>query len=246
MAEKIIKDSFVYCWTDIKTNILYVGVHKGKIDDGYICSSKIMLKEYKKRPYDFVRQIVATGDYRSMYDFESLILRLENVSTNKNYYNKAQNNGYFLNKGKPLSEDHKNKIKNYFKKNDHPMLGKSHSHESKAKMRESRLRYMRENDITMRGENHPMFGKKHSKSHCENIGNSLRGKKRFGENFKLSGQKRSGVYQITFPDGSIEVIKNLHQFCIKNLLNTSNMLNRGKSKGYLCKNLHTKEIPNVY
>ena len=34
------KEAFVYCWTDHKTNKLYVGVHKGSINDGYICSSK--------------------------------------------------------------------------------------------------------------------------------------------------------------------------------------------------------------
>jgi hypothetical protein len=33
------KDSFVYCWTDHKTGMLYVGSHKGTIDDGYVCSS---------------------------------------------------------------------------------------------------------------------------------------------------------------------------------------------------------------
>ena len=54
-------NSFVYCWTDKKTNMLYVGSHKGSIDDGYICSSKPMMKEYKKRPQDFSRQIVAEG-----------------------------------------------------------------------------------------------------------------------------------------------------------------------------------------
>jgi hypothetical protein len=45
---EILKEAFVYCWTDKLHNKLYVGVHKGNVDDGYICSSKIMLKEYKK------------------------------------------------------------------------------------------------------------------------------------------------------------------------------------------------------
>ena len=40
-------ESFVYCWTDTKRNMLYVGKHKGDINDGYICSSKYFLSEYK-------------------------------------------------------------------------------------------------------------------------------------------------------------------------------------------------------
>ena len=43
-------EAFVYCWTDNLTNILYVGSHKGTEDDGYVCSSKYMMKEYKSRP----------------------------------------------------------------------------------------------------------------------------------------------------------------------------------------------------
>lgn len=45
-------ESFVYCWTDTKRNMLYVGKHKGDINDGYICSSKYFLSEYKNKTYD--------------------------------------------------------------------------------------------------------------------------------------------------------------------------------------------------
>ena len=39
-------NAFVYCWTDHRNNKLYVGSHKGSINDGYICSSShIMPKE---------------------------------------------------------------------------------------------------------------------------------------------------------------------------------------------------------
>lgn len=37
-------ESFVYCWTDHKRSKLYIGYHKGSPDDGYVCSSKRMLK----------------------------------------------------------------------------------------------------------------------------------------------------------------------------------------------------------
>jgi hypothetical protein len=38
--------SFVYCWSDQKTAKVYVGMHKGTVNDGYICSSKHMLKAF--------------------------------------------------------------------------------------------------------------------------------------------------------------------------------------------------------
>jgi hypothetical protein len=52
--------AYVYCWTDVKTKRLYIGKHKGSLDDGYICSSKYFLSEYKKRPEEFIRTIIAT------------------------------------------------------------------------------------------------------------------------------------------------------------------------------------------
>lgn len=52
-------EAFVYCWTDKATNKLYIGSQKGSTDDGYICSSKYMLKEFYERPDDFSRQIIA-------------------------------------------------------------------------------------------------------------------------------------------------------------------------------------------
>ena len=55
-------NGFVYCWSDKKTAKVYVGIHSGSIDDGYICSSKTMLTEYKQRTTDFSRQILFVGE----------------------------------------------------------------------------------------------------------------------------------------------------------------------------------------
>ena len=68
-------NSFVYCWTDKATNKLYVGFHKGSVDDGYVCSSKHMMAEYELRPYDFSRQIVATGTYDDCREFEIALIK---------------------------------------------------------------------------------------------------------------------------------------------------------------------------
>ena len=72
-------EAFVYCWTDMKTSKLYVGWHKGSVDDGYVCSSKPMLEEYYMRPNDFKRQIIASGLSNDMIALESAILKTEKV-----------------------------------------------------------------------------------------------------------------------------------------------------------------------
>jgi hypothetical protein len=102
-------ESFVYCWTDHKTNKLYVGVHKGTQTDGYVCSSKKMLEEYNTRPHDFSRQIIANGPYQEMISLETAILRAANASKNPDFYNKHNNNGRVPKDN--LSEDHKDKIR---------------------------------------------------------------------------------------------------------------------------------------
>ena len=44
-------EAFVYCWTDHKTNKIYIGSHKGDVNDGYVCSSKYMMEEYDNVHY---------------------------------------------------------------------------------------------------------------------------------------------------------------------------------------------------
>lgn len=76
-------DSFVYCWSDHKTAKVYVGVHKGFSDDGYICSSKTMKNEYLLRPEDFTREILTYGSFKDCANFEVSINKqlLKNLDT---------------------------------------------------------------------------------------------------------------------------------------------------------------------
>ena len=48
----------MYLWRDRQAKRFYLGSHYGAIDDGYICGSKRMLREYAKRPQDFRRRVV--------------------------------------------------------------------------------------------------------------------------------------------------------------------------------------------
>jgi hypothetical protein len=157
---------FVYCWTDHKENKLYIGVHKGKIDDGYICSSKIVLELMNKRPGDFTRQIIAEGDYDLMRKFETKILQSVDARKNPDFYNghNADGSNWYL---KEHTEEAKRKISKkltgkqrldvslrnrtdnpgkyrIYKNGDNagaknPMHGKSHSVESRMKMTNNRM-----------------------------------------------------------------------------------------------------------
>lgn len=157
-------EAFVYCWTDHKNNMLYVGSHKGNPGDGYICSSKYMLEQYKVRPQDFTRQIVAEGLFADIRKLESMILKSANARTNESFYNQSNNDANFTlkfhtektkkaislknrgNRREDLSE--RNKLGHSFEtrkkisKNHYdvsgkknPMHGKKHSEESKQKMK---------------------------------------------------------------------------------------------------------------
>lgn len=80
---------FTYCWSDKSTAKVYVGVHKGLPEDGYICSSKTMLAEFKKRPSDFSRQILFSGNFDDCARFEVAIIRALFKTDSKTYYNRS-------------------------------------------------------------------------------------------------------------------------------------------------------------
>ena len=49
----MIYNSYVYLWYDAKAKLFYLGGHKGRVDDKYVCSNKMMLRAYNKRPETF-------------------------------------------------------------------------------------------------------------------------------------------------------------------------------------------------
>lgn len=149
-------NSFVYCWTDHKTNMLYVGVHKGSCDDGYICSSKTMKEEYIKRPQDFTREILSFGDYKEMCKFETAILKSINAAKDIGFYNRHNNNGVYINRkclpqtSKKISESNLGKPKlkargprPHFSGEKNHFYGKTHSEEfKKAQSKRKKIQYV--------------------------------------------------------------------------------------------------------
>lgn len=91
-------EAFVYCWTDHKDNKLYIGSHKGSVDDGYICSSKLVKEQYHLRPQDFSREILYEGSWNEMFKLEGKLLKDADAKNNDSYYNQHNGSGDFRNK----------------------------------------------------------------------------------------------------------------------------------------------------
>jgi hypothetical protein len=76
---------FVYRWYDKSNGKLYIGSHKGSPDDGYLGGGTLFRRAYKKRPNDFVREILYEGpNYREL---EQFIFDIEDAANNDYYYN---------------------------------------------------------------------------------------------------------------------------------------------------------------
>lgn len=144
-------EAFVYIWTDWVRDMLYIGVHKGPQDDRYICSSKPMLVEYRQRPGEFTRQIVAQGAWKDMLAFEQRLINASGAVKDPHYYNQAHAFGPYHcdNTGKTHSPEtkakmaasHLGKIKTpeHIAKLGAARLGRKHTPEACAKMAASHL-----------------------------------------------------------------------------------------------------------
>ena len=73
-----IYDSYVYLWFDTKARLFYVGGHKGKVEDCYVCSNKPMKRAYKLRPETFRFKVLeyVQGDVKSLREAEQRWLNM--------------------------------------------------------------------------------------------------------------------------------------------------------------------------
>ena len=157
MAVPTTAEAFVYCWTNTQNNMLYIGVHKGTPDDGYVCSSKIMLEEYKRSPQNFKRVILTSGSIDDMRAMESTILKSVDAANNPRYYNQHNSDGTFFCDGH--SEETRKKMSatwkrrgNYNCSHDKAIagwIGKTHSEDSKRYMRESAKKHSKNRSAAM-------------------------------------------------------------------------------------------------
>jgi len=165
-------NGFTYCWSDHSLAKVYVGVHLGNPDDGYICSSKTMLSEFQNRPNDFTREILFSGPYDECAKFEVCLIKALFKTDSETYYNRSVGK-------KILFDDHiKEKISKKLIGNQNglgsigPWAGKSSprkgvkaSDESRKKMSDSR-----------RGMVSPNKGKKASEESRRKMSLSAKGR----------------------------------------------------------------------
>jgi len=177
-------DSFVYCWTDHKTQKLYVGVHKGSPTDGYVCSGKLMLEEHSTRADDFTRQIIAEGIWENCVSLERAILRSVDARNNEEYYNQHNGNGQI--NLVSHSEEARKKMSKARKGEKGYWFGKKRSEEAVKKMAATKR---------ARGqfdENHPMRGKKHSEEAKKKMSKAHKGTKASKKTKQLLSSQRFG------------------------------------------------------
>lgn len=168
------KEAFLYIWYDDKLGMNYLGYHKGDFSDGYICShvkpqdgSPWMLEEYKRRPADFTRIILAEGSARECRKWEEMILTHFDAAKNPQWYNR-HNGGinFVVPVGHLVSPETKRKISEATK-------GKRLGGDHKRKISESNKKYYVLNPEGKRiffGSDNPMYGKQHSLSTKRKIG----------------------------------------------------------------------------
>jgi hypothetical protein len=91
-------DSFVYCWTNLTLNKIYIGWHKGTEDDGYVCSSssKQFWNDYNNPGYKWQREILFKGTMPECQLRESEMLDGIDI-TSDNIYNNRNNLMFNLN-----------------------------------------------------------------------------------------------------------------------------------------------------
>ena len=131
------KNSFVYRWVNKTKGKVYLGYHKGTLDDGYICSSKS--KQFWKdwETDEWVREILFEGNQEECVNKESELLKnLDNT-----YYNMSINGKIIFTeevrqKMRKPKKDTSKMGKPRFGK-DNSFYGKKHSEETKQKMSDS-------------------------------------------------------------------------------------------------------------
>jgi hypothetical protein len=112
---------FTYCWSDNRDAKVYVGIHLGLPDDGYVCSSKAMLAQQKERPQDFTREILFSGPYEMCAKFERSLISGLFKQDKATFYNRSNGKKILLDEeiknkmsvkatGRKLSDETKKKI----------------------------------------------------------------------------------------------------------------------------------------
>lgn len=95
MSNKILDyTGYIYLWFDTKSKLFYLGGHKGKVEDSYICSNEMMKRAYVKRSHTFKFKVLeyTYGDNTDLRICEQKWLDMikdEELYWTNNIYNKT-------------------------------------------------------------------------------------------------------------------------------------------------------------
>ncbi len=88
--------AFVYKWIHQPTGMWYIGSRTAKgchINDGYLCSSKIVKPMIEENPHEWARTILETGTPQDMRKLESKLLMELNAKNNLMSFNRSNADG---------------------------------------------------------------------------------------------------------------------------------------------------------
>lgn len=84
-------EAFVYRWRNRADRTWYIGYHKGRADDGYVCSSRTARPAIQTNPADWERKILRWGTQSEMAALERRLLTRLDARRNPHSWN--QTNG---------------------------------------------------------------------------------------------------------------------------------------------------------
>jgi hypothetical protein len=142
----VTQQGFIYIWRDRKRKKFYVGCHWGAESDGYICSSTVMRKAFRRRPEDFKRRVIQRGftSRQQLLEAEhAWLLLIPDAELGTRYYNLSKK--HFGHWTAIPDEERKRSIGEKIsmapgrkEKIAKSMTGKSHSDATKQKIRDRR------------------------------------------------------------------------------------------------------------
>lgn len=168
--------AFVYKWTELSSNRWYIGSRTAKgchPDDGYICSSKSVKPLILNNRSNWIRTILCIGNQFDMRTLETNLLTKLNAHADSMSYNRT-NGGIPNNLGKKHKPESIQIMKDKKRlRNSKPMLGKTHSLETRKKF------------AIISSGNKNMLGKKHTEEMKAALSKKNKGKPRSKESIEL-------------------------------------------------------------
>lgn len=108
-----VTQAYVYKWIHLPTGKWYIGSRTAKgchLNDGYVCSSKIVKQLIQNNPTEWYKQIIAVGYPNMMYELESFILQEIDAKNHPFSFNQHNNDTNIAFVGLPKTKQHRKKL----------------------------------------------------------------------------------------------------------------------------------------